>query len=399
MALKLIGPQTNGSALRKYPSWIDAFVEYTGKFLESGELFRKWGAISALAAVLEQKVWTTSGNKLFPNLYVFLIGSTGIGKSRVMDNLIEVVSQLPDYKDNNFLGPTSMSKASMIDIMDENKRTLLYPTEEYNTMYAIIDEFSTLMSKWDSDIVAALTKFYDCNTFKEAKRMNDLRKDIRRPQMNLLTGSTAPKFLEIVKDSWGQGLMSRVILVHTQDKDLKDCRVEKPPMEGELVHDLLVISKVRGEIRWTDGYGDMLHSWRLGGCLPIPQHPYLEDYIARRDAHLRKLSMVACIDRGGPLELTTDDFRRALGWMIEVEQMMPAIFSQGTATTDSRAHDEIEDFVRRHKLVSQSRLIRFVSQRVRTAEILKTIDIMIHGGRIARSEEEPYTFSVNETKE
>jgi hypothetical protein len=390
MALKPTTLATNGSGLRKYPSWIDAFVEYTGKFLESGEIFRRWGAISALAATLEQKVWIDTGNRLYPNLYVFLVGSAGAGKSRVIDNVIEIVKTVPQFH----LAPSSMSKASMTDMMEESIRRLVHPTDEYYTMYAAIDELTILMTKFENDIVAALTKFYDCTMFKEAKRMEALRHDLPRPQLNFLTGCTPESLLTVVPPvAWGQGFMSRVILIHTEKQDFKDILgVTRPPMEGDIIHDLLIISEVRGEIHWTDEYQETLHNWRKGGCAPVPQHPYLKDYVARRTSHLLKLSMVACIDRGGPLELNGNDFERAKGWLLEAEAMMPAIFAQGMVTADSRAFDEIEDFVRRNGRVSKEKLVRFISQRVRANDIRNTIDTMIWAGRVKMTEEDPPMF-------
>src|SRR5712671_1750493 len=79
---RAIKAMTNGSARRRCQSWIESFVEET-EGLESPEIYRRWAAIVALGAVLQQKVWIQSRKGcLFPNLYAFLVGPPGIGKSQ-----------------------------------------------------------------------------------------------------------------------------------------------------------------------------------------------------------------------------------------------------------------------------------------------------------------------------
>src|SRR6516164_1438064 len=81
MASKPIGPAINGPGNRHCRSWIERFIDYTSN-LEAPEIWRKWSAISMIAATLEQKVWADTGGNLYPNLYVFLVGQPGMGKSR-----------------------------------------------------------------------------------------------------------------------------------------------------------------------------------------------------------------------------------------------------------------------------------------------------------------------------
>src|SRR6267378_5066033 len=78
---KTTGPMINGPGRRRLTSWIESFIEHTVN-LESAEIYRKWAAISMIAAALEQRVWVDTGSALYPNIYTFLVGHPGIGKSR-----------------------------------------------------------------------------------------------------------------------------------------------------------------------------------------------------------------------------------------------------------------------------------------------------------------------------
>jgi len=83
MASKNIKAGMNGAGRRQCDSWIERFIAYTDN-LESAEIFRRWTAISVIASVLQQKVWINTGGELYPNVYVWLIGKAGIGKTRAI---------------------------------------------------------------------------------------------------------------------------------------------------------------------------------------------------------------------------------------------------------------------------------------------------------------------------
>ena len=79
--------------------------------LESAEVFRRWTAITAIAAVLEQKVWLTTSDKLYPNLYTILVGHPGVGKTRTIMAGRKFLVELPEFH----IAPTSMKMASLVD--------------------------------------------------------------------------------------------------------------------------------------------------------------------------------------------------------------------------------------------------------------------------------------------
>src|SRR5947207_2880446 len=83
MALNHTNPAMNGSGRRLCQSWIDSFVNHTAN-LESAPIWRRWAAIATIGAVLEQKVFVTTSSPLYPNLYVFLVGDAGLGKTRAI---------------------------------------------------------------------------------------------------------------------------------------------------------------------------------------------------------------------------------------------------------------------------------------------------------------------------
>src|SRR5262245_2046181 len=285
-----MSPATNGPGRRRLTSWIESFIEHTTN-LESAEIYRKWSAITMIAATLEQKVWLDTGSPLYPNLYTFLIGDPGIGKSRAITSAANIVREaLPDV----FFGATSMTRASLADYMEAANRliaNLPYTPIEYNSLLIVADELSAFMHEYDSGLVAALVEFYDVNPYSEGRRVSNIRIAIERPQLNILSGSTPSNLIHTLKDYvWEQGLMSRVIMVYANDRPLVDIfNTPKPPKPVDLIHDLKIMWALEGEFDYTERFAKAMNDWRIMKMAPEPGHPKLKHYCTRRFAHLLKL--------------------------------------------------------------------------------------------------------------
>jgi hypothetical protein len=384
MASRRTSPAINGSGRRKLASWIDTFIEHTGRFLPTPEIFRRWAAISAVGATLERKVWIDTGQVLFPNTYVFLVGASGTGKTRVIDHATDILKEIEDFH----FAPTSVTRASLVDVLSESKRKLPFKGPmaemvEYNTLYLALDELSTFMPEYNADIVSALTKFYDNNWYKEAKRVGHVRHDIDKPNMNILTGSTPTNLMRIFKqDVWSQGLTGRSFIVYSgEDIDhdpLANKTVDKPTA---LVHDIQVIFTLYGRVTWTDEYHDLQKAWFKNGSSE-PDHPLLEDYNNRRKSHLMKLAMISSADRGDDLLLKREDFERARTWLLEVEKDMTQVFSAGYTTADRQVMDEIIAFLKRDGPQSKRALTRKASYLIESYRLDKVLEIMVKTGEI-----------------
>ena len=387
MALKRTTPAINGPGKRACESWIESFVKYTEN-LESAPIFRTWSAITMIAATLEQKVWTNLSTPLYPNLYTFLIGQPGIGKSRAIMAASGIAREaLPEM----FFGSTSMTRASLSDHMNEAKRFIAnipFAPIEYHSLVIVADEFSVLMDQYDTALTAAFVEFYDCNPYSEGRRVANIRIKVAKPQLTMLCGSTPSNLMHTLKDYvWDQGLMSRVILVYSDDKPVIDV-FEKPPMDKpeELIHDLKIINTIIGEFTYTPGFRDVMSKWRNTGQIPVPDHPKLRHYCTRRWAHLCKLTMVSCVDRDGGLKLDVVDFNRAMNWLVEAEMAMSAIFQVGTVSPDSRIMDEIVYFIKQYPNgIGEHQVVNFARTKVQAYAIRPLIEAMQQSRQIIAS--------------
>src|SRR5690348_3863668 len=192
MELKPISPVTNGSVRRKCDSWIDRFVHYTDN-LEAPAIFRKWTAIGTIAAALQQRVWITTSDRLYPNLYIALVGHPGVGKSRSISKGRACLS----FLDKHYFAPNDMTDASLLDALLSAKVdiTQSYPvpiSDHFNSMTMMADEWGVLFKSYkDSNMVPILTTLYDCSVvYDQWRRTKELKVKIERPQLNICAGAT-----------------------------------------------------------------------------------------------------------------------------------------------------------------------------------------------------------------
>ena len=283
MALKTGKVKTNGSGSRKLESWIESFTEQTAG-LDAPEPFRRWSAISAIASVLEQKVWIKTTRPLYPNLYVLIVGHPGVGKTRTIREARSYVIDLPDFH----LAPVSLTFASLVDALVRSKRMVIRLPDsplEYNSMYIAADELGAFIHKYDDEMVAGLSAFYDPDAYSQTRRTHEINIKIKSPQLNILAGSTPSNLLKFMPEgAWDQGFTSRLVMVFSDERIIGDDFAPSATNHSSgLEHDIRIINSLCGEFEVTSDYREAVSNWRALGEIPVPNHPKLIHYVTRTD--------------------------------------------------------------------------------------------------------------------
>lgn len=392
---------TNGAGNRQCRSWLDRFVQFTDN-IEAPVIFRKWTAIGTIAAALQRRVWITTSDRLFPNLYIALVGHPGVGKSRTINKGRACLMDL----EKHFFAPNDLTDAALLDALSSAQVAVqqmhpIYIDDHFNSMSMFFDEWGTLLKSYkDSSIIPILTTLYDCSVvYDQWRRTKDLKVKIEHPQVNIVGGTTPSNLMAYMPDiAWDQGFTSRLILVYSAEKNKRDhFDVITSDIPNDLLHDIELIHSMYGQFDVTPSYRDAVSEWRFEKDEnPKPTHPKLAHYNARRTAHVYKLSMVAAADSSNDLRLTDEHFRTALGWLQDIEQLMPDIFKTGTLSFDARIMDEIEHFVASQgKPVTVHKIFRFASNLLPAYNIGKVVQIMQISGRLEQMGEDPVTFTVS----
>jgi len=340
----------------------------------------------------------SANEKLHPNIYCFLVGHPGVGKTRSIRAAKKYYLETQDPRP----APTSMSASSMIDAVAKSKRNVVISNGknldqlEYNTLYITADELSAFMHKYDDEAIGVLSDFYDPQPYGQTRRGNDLNIKIKSPQINLICGTTPSNLMKYMPETaWEQGFTSRIVMIFSDERHIgDDFAATDTSLSPDLIHDLNSIGSLVGKFEITEDYKSAVNNWRQLGEPPMPTHPKLLHYCTRRRVHLYKFSMVSALDRSDALLLTKDDFNRALGWMVEAEFTMPDIFKAGAGNADARAMDEIYHYVLTigaRGPVAERKIVNFAKEHIPIHSIDRVIGVMERAGMLQAVKLDPKT--------
>lgn len=339
----------------------------------------------------------------FPNLFVILVGRPGVGKSKAImgiRNLIRATKVDGVWEPVCHLAPVDVTKASLYDYLSSKKVRRLGPDPEaemleikedfhYHSAFLAVSELSDLIRDHDTQLLGALHSLFDCLPFVEEERRyradNPIK--IQRPQISLI-GGTTPAYISrtFPPSAWDEGFMARSILIYSEDHVEPNLFTEEEPdplVARELVEDLRAIGKLSGRMIFTPDAKASILSWQRSGKEPAPTHIRLEHYRTRRMIHAIKLSMIASADRGGDLAITAIDFQQALEWMIEAEDFMPQVFLHMAGKSDNQTLAELYHFAQsiynspmmKGQLIRKGLLVNFLSRKVPAYAVDKVLDV------------------------
>lgn len=343
-------------------------------------------AIGVIAAVLEQKVWGYTTDRILPNMYTFIVGHPGVGKSRTIGAARKLCETLDDF----FVIPQALSSASLVDALKGAKRTITDPaqgiSEEFNSGTLFSDDWQVTMSDWKNDLIAGLTTFYDVVSYAEMKRTKEINIVLKAPQLNIISGSTPSQLMATMKpEVWEQGFTSRSMFIFSDERKMNPSLFTREiRSSNDLVHDLHIIHSLWGQLGNSTEFISAIDTWRQNGMPPCPSHPRLIHYNSRRLVHLFKLCIVACVDRGQELIIKYEDFERAMKWLIEAEMYMPSLFVSGAGGADAKAMEEVHHFIKQRGKATEGELVRYATNFVPGHSAERLVKIMEMSNMIIR---------------
>lgn len=375
---------------RKLENYIDAFMSYT-QGRGSPSIFRRWSGIFLVGAALERRAWVrTAKGRLFPNQYIILTGPAGVGKSLCTTAVYDLLDELRSPETPFHIAPTSVTKASLIDALNDAERRILRPTEtpaviSFNSLTIVPNEFGVFLPSWEGDFMSTLTDLWDCGRYAETRRTSKVNINIPNTQLNLFSATTPAHLNNLLPEgAWEQGFMSRTLICFSGEIVHTDLFMFDMMDEGArscLVSDLRDIYKIYGEFTVSDDTKEAINEWAKQGGPPAPDHPKLSSYRIRRPAHLLKLCIIASASSGSDKIITLDHFAEALDWLIELETFMPDVFKSMKTGGDGRAIEECwhyayTSWIKTKEPVPEAKLFAFLQERVPVHNIERIIDVM-----------------------
>lgn len=386
--------------------WLEQYLALT-EGLPTPRIFRIWAGVSALASVVERKVWLpTSLQQLYPNLFVLLVGRPGVGKSQAIKPNRNLFYKA---KSGTILSPTDMTKASFLDVMAASKKRIMWngQTMEYNPLHVLLTEFGTLVHAHDIELMSTLNDAFDHEPIGSQRRGYNEGKvlAIRHPCLNLLAG-TQPHYLgELLPETaWHMGFTARMIMVYSTEETKIDLFAveDRSELEAVVVEGLVKRSKLLGPFSLGEGAKALFRLWYASDIPPVPEHSRLASYRPRRTIFAMKLAMVSAISRG-ELAITAEDAERGKSWLLAAEALMPDIFRDMALKSDVVIMNELHRYafktwvdshrdVSKRRALHKSELMRFLALRCPAMIAERILDIMVVGDWFALDPTNPNLY-------
>lgn len=374
---------------RELDDWITGYVEYT-ESSEAPKLFRKWVAISTVAAALERKVWLEMGLETFyPNLYVILVGPSGSRKGTAMkpakDIMTEVGIDLTSQSTTKeALAEELATSQQMTDMGDVDSVNEAMVTHSSVTVYN--EELAVLFKHNDPDLIMWLTAWHDCEDNWSRSTKTQGSSEIVGVWVNLL-GAMTPELVKayMPETAIGGGLTGRIIFVYAHEKGkIVPLPFQSPEQEklfGPLVRDLDRISSLKGQFSYTETFLEEWDKWvREEEEKQLFDEPDLDPYVNRRRAHALKLCMILAASEGNKLTLTHGLLKRAVGVLSRVEKTMPNTFSGVGSGQNARTLSNVAQYLAKKGTATKADLLRRfhkdVDDKRQLSEVLGTLEEM-----------------------
>jgi len=312
---------------RHLEDWIDAYLKYTSN-TEPRESFRRWSAISAIASVLQRKVYLPFGMEtFFPNMYIILVGPPAARKGTAVKPARKMLDRLGIE-----IAADESSRQKLITRLAEAHAS--HSDKEGNAYYHCsltiwASELTTFLGYGNIDLLTDLNKWFDCEDRFRYDTIKHGMQEVVSVWVNLM-GCTTPDLLQLSmpQGTVGSGFSSRTVFVYEDNKG----KLVIFPKDDEaameiLTQDLGKIWTLCGKFQMESGFMEKYGVWReVGERNPPIKDPRLCYYLQRRHVQLLKLCMIYSASRGNDMTLRLVDFDRANKTLVSAERKMSYVF-------------------------------------------------------------------------
>lgn len=312
---------------RRLENWIDSFAEWALPRTDSPSAYVFWSGIYTIAAALRRQVKISEKHlgswECFPHLYLMFVGPPGMRKTTSMTSFsAKLLTQVPGLRK----GPSFFTKELITQQMIETPDT---------SVYLMVGEFGDLMQKnKPGEMYDFLTSMYDN---KESLEVGTMMRGVQvglRPSLNMFSATTPAWISENMSAGViGGGFASRVIFIYeerlraprliytTRMKERDDGQLEK-----DLLHDLIEISNLAGEVELDEGMEDYLNEWNDRHASSPPVDARFAGYHSRKPMMILKLAIIHSVSKGNSLLITKEDFDWAVRALESTEAQLGKIF-------------------------------------------------------------------------
>lgn len=267
---------------------------------ECPPIYHIWSALAAVSTVLSRRVWIDRQYfKIFPNIYVVLVGNAGSGKGTARDCAVFelLLKHFPAI-------PISASVTSREDVSkymasEDCLRTFRHPDgsiEEYRPFFFSVSELSNLLSVDMRKMVDFLVDLYDARSFSTSFKKDSVKDKVPNPCATMLACCVPDWFMRALRmDLFTGGLGRRLIIVYENRTILK--AHPAVPQGGRDAWERVVahvksIAEASGEMRLSPEADRWWVNWYENPNRLKTDDPLLTQLLANEHVMVQKVAML-----------------------------------------------------------------------------------------------------------
>jgi Protein of unknown function (DUF3987) len=296
-------------------SFIESVLYYT-KDSESPKRYYYWSALAAIAAVVKDNVYLDRFySKLYPNIYVLLVGRSGLRKGPPVNLAKFLVTNVNNTK--IYAGRVSI-QGVIADLSKAKTSKNGGPPSTDTNGFLVASEFASFIIR-DPDALTILTDLYDRHYNETAWTYllrNSPEEKLNKPTITMLGASNEVHLIDAIpKNAIGGGFIARTFIVHADKKSGVNALMYKPadtiPL-ANLLAELSEISKCKGEFKLSEDAKKLYELWyrRLQEMEDLADDT--TGTLERLHDHVLKTAMLVSLSNRRDLTITTADIKESI---------------------------------------------------------------------------------------
>lgn len=340
----------------------DGWLSHLGRLTEETEApahFWLWSGLFTLGAAMQRKVWIDYGfDKIFPNLYVFLVAAPALcrkgGPVKIAKKMLTAIDCHVSVDSTTKARFTQdLATCQRLDWIDEKTAMT------HSSIALISAELSSLLMDL-KPMIEALTDLYDNHEIWEYRTKNKGSDKIYGPCVSMLAAST-PDWVSsnLPGEAIGGGFTSRIVIATGTEKK---SRITFPEFEtgayDDLVHDLEIISLLKGKFEWEPQARAFFKHW-YEHTIDEKYYKELSDdrfaaFLERLHVIVLKTAMCIHVSHEDTLVLSEQDMREAVALLEVLLPSLPVAFGSLGKSRSAYGVGTVLEQLKRHKTMTRS---------------------------------------------